>query len=163
MGKALGRHASAGQAIVTDRRGGGEAFFYISGIEELFPVRVIPPHAGETIGLQLELDRERVCAGATPRPLLSLLHLAIDAEQVLHVMADFMRYDIGLREITRRAKPFRELGKEPEVQVDLPVCRAIERSRRRLGRAAGRPRGARCFARRAASTKTWKRSWFEKA
>jgi len=56
-------------------------------------------------------------------------------------MADFMGDDIGLREIAGRAEARRQFLEELEVEIDLLVERAIERSHRRLSGAALRSRG----------------------
>ena len=57
-------------------------------------------------------------------------------EQVLHVMPDLVRDDIGLREVAGRAEAPIELAEERQVEVDLLIGRAIER-------AAGRQRPSR--------------------
>ena len=57
----------------------------------------VTPDAGETIGLQLKIYGERV--------LLTLVllgkhpHALFDSQKLLYVMAQFMRDDIGLREV----------------------------------------------------------------
>ena len=66
-------------------------------------VGVMRPDAGEKIGLQLQPDRELVVFGLADAAARSL-HFVRDAEQVLHVMADLMRDDVGLREIAGRAE-----------------------------------------------------------
>ena len=43
-------------------------------------------------------------------------------------MADFVRDDVRLREIARRAKPLRQVTEETQIDVDLVIPRAIERS-----------------------------------
>ena len=58
--------------------------------------------------------------------------------QHLHVMADLVGNDVGLREIARRAEPRIEVAEERQVQIHLPVVRAVERPHRRLADAAAR-------------------------
>ena len=51
-------------------------------------------------------------------------------------MADLVRDHVGLREVTGRAKAITQRAEEVEVEIDLLVLRAIERSRRRAGHPA---------------------------
>jgi hypothetical protein len=102
--EAVGRHASLRQAIVADRRRGADALVDVAGVEQILLVGSDVPHAGEAIRRELELHRERIRAGSAPAALLRLLHLPIDAEQILDVMTDFVRDDVSLREITGRAE-----------------------------------------------------------
>ena len=44
------------------------------------------------------------------------------------MVADFMRNDIGLREVARCAELLFKLVEEPHVEVDLAVARAVERT-----------------------------------
>ena len=84
--------------------------------------------------------------------LLRLVHLLRDAEQRLHVMADLVGDHVGLREVAGRAEAIAQVAVEVEIDVDLLVGRAVERTHRRLRRAAGRAhhaaRTARASARR---------------
>src|SRR4029077_7041589 len=91
------------------------------------------------IRLQLDLHLQgigrRLAAG-----LLLLRHPRQNAEQVLDVMAGFMRDDIGRGELAGAAltavKPGLDLAKESSVEKNRPVRRAIERPHRRLRHAA---------------------------
>jgi hypothetical protein len=56
------------------------------------------PYAGETIGLQLDLHLQ-VIGGDAAALLLDALRPRQDAEQVLHVMADFVGDHIGFRKL----------------------------------------------------------------
>ena len=49
------------------------------------------------------------------------MHLVEDAKDLLHVMADLVRDDIGLGEIARRAEALLELVEEAEVDVEVLV------------------------------------------
>ena len=69
------------------------------------------------------------CDASVPHPLL-------DAEQLLHVMAELMRDHVGLREIAGVAAEVLQLLPERQVDVDLFVFGTIERTRRRLRRSA---------------------------
>jgi hypothetical protein len=48
---------------------------------------------------------------------------------VLHVMADFMGQNIGLRKVARRPELVTQLIVEPKVDINLLIVRAIERPR----------------------------------
>jgi len=61
------------------------------------------------------------------------MHLAQDAELVLHVVAHLVRDDVGLREIAGRAELCRELLVPGQVDVDGVVARAVEGTHGRLG------------------------------
>ena len=95
------------------------------------------PHAGVAIGLQFDLDLDRIAFGLA-RARLQLLRLAERAHQILDMMADLMRDHIGLREIAGRAEALRQLVEEFRVEIDVLVCRAVERPHRRLRGAAAR-------------------------
>ena len=84
------------------------------------------PDAGEAIGLQFQLYRQLVGANRIA-PLPLGLHLPGDTEQILHMMANFMPDDIGLREITRRAKTAAQFLEERQFDLDLVVARTVER------------------------------------
>jgi hypothetical protein len=58
------------------------------------------------------------------------------ADQVLHVVADFVRDDVGLREITRRAETAFHHFVEAWVDVELAIARAVERADIGAGAAA---------------------------
>ena len=100
-------------------------------------VGVVRPDAGQAIGLQLEPHRQRVGL-LLRRRAAARLHLLGDAEQVLHVMPDLVRDHVGLREIARRLEALAQLAVEAEVDVDLLIGRAVERTHRRLREAARR-------------------------
>ena len=124
MREALGRDAARRhplQAIVANRCRCAKRFLGITRLE-LHVTRFEPPavrrfvcpHTGEAVGLKLERDRCASCAGTGI--LLNPPHHAI---QVLNVMTEFMRNDVGLRKIAGRAEPLRQLGEESEVEIHL--------------------------------------------
>ena len=55
------------------------------------------------------------------------MHFARGAEQILYMVADFVRDDIGLREIARCAELAAHLLVKRQVDVRLFISRAIER------------------------------------
>ena len=77
------------------------------------------------IGLQLEPDGELVVFGfthAAPRGL----HAITDSEQLLQMVSDLVRDDVGLREIAGCAEAFMEHPEKTEVDVNASIFRAIE-------------------------------------
>jgi hypothetical protein len=140
---ALGRDLALRLAldrVVADRRGGAQPFFDVTRIEPhlagLGLARdVVAPDAREAVGLQLHAHRQLVGLGLA-RALLRGAHLLVDAEQVLHVMADLVRDHVGLREVARRAEAPLELVVEAQVDVDPLVGRTVERTDGRGVRAA---------------------------
>jgi hypothetical protein len=62
--------------------------------------------------------------------------MACRANQVLHVVADFVRDHIGLREIAGRIQPRLHRLIEARVDVEIAVGRAVERANRRWRTAA---------------------------
>jgi hypothetical protein len=70
------------------------------------------------------------------------IDLVGDAEQRLHVVTDFVRDHVGLREVARRAQARLHRFVESEVDVDLLVAGTVERPHGRLAGAASGRRGA---------------------
>src|SRR6267154_549240 len=83
-----------------------------SPIEEAgtFLLLAIDPDAGQAIGLQLDLDLQRIGLRLAAGLLLQPLHARQDAEQVLDVMAGLMRDDIGGGEFAGAARTAAKLG-----------------------------------------------------
>ena len=84
----------------------------------------VAPHAREAVGLQLEANGEVVLEVGTL--LHRAAHLRLDAQQLLHVVADLVRQDVRLGELAGRAEASLQLVVEAEVDVDLLVERAVE-------------------------------------
>src|SRR5829696_7723854 len=57
---------------------------------------------------------------------------------MLDVMTELMCKDVRLREVAARAEPILQLVVKPEIDVDLLIYRAVERSHRGLRISAGR-------------------------
>src|SRR3954469_17511213 len=86
------------ERVVTDRRSRAQALLGVARFEQRTAVArlgVGRPHAGEAVGLQLDPDLKGI-AFARRQGLLALLDLAERAAEVLDVMADLVRDDIGL-------------------------------------------------------------------
>ncbi len=96
--------------------------------DESGPHRVVCPHTGVAVGLQLQPHR------AALRPLPVAADPLHGAEQVLDVMAVLVADDVRLCERPAlRAELRTQLLEEAEVEVDLLVTRAVERPDRGAG------------------------------
>ena len=124
--------------VVADLRGGVQAFLDIARFEDLaLAIGEAGPDAGEAVRLKLESHGEGIgfaLAGAA----LTRLDLAHNAEQVLHVMADFVGNHIGLSKIPGGFETVMEFTKESEVDINFLVVAAIEGSSGGLRKTAGR-------------------------
>ena len=116
-------------AVVSDglRRVDGSPEFLLCDFTDrtLGILRSMPePHAGVTIGLQLEPDGWR----GGSRTLPAALHPLHGADQVLDVMAEFMGQDVRLSCVAAlRVELAGQLIEEFEIEVDRGVGWAIER------------------------------------
>ena len=116
------------QPVVADGAGRLHALLGVARFDQRArPVGVKRPDAREAVGLKLGRDGDPV--GLHRRQARSAVadHVR-DPEQVLDVVADLVRDDVGLREVSRRAEAVRQLAEEAEVQIDARVGRAIERA-----------------------------------
>ena len=84
--------------VVTDRCSGVERVIEISPFQHLPLIGGVRPHAGVTIGLQLQSHREVI--GITRMRLLQLAHARVRAEQMLHVVSELVGEHICLRQLT---------------------------------------------------------------
>ena len=89
------------------------------------------PHAGVTIGLQLDAHRALVRVAAERRALER-------AGEILHVMSDLVRQHVGLREIAWRAELLVKIVEEAQIEIDLAIARTVERPGRRARQPARR-------------------------
>src|SRR5688572_33244822 len=82
------------QTIVPDRRCGLECTVEIPGFEQLALLGRVRPDAGEAVRLQLEAYR---CAVLTLHGAArGFVHPIIDVQQMLHMVTDLVRDDVGL-------------------------------------------------------------------
>jgi hypothetical protein len=145
MGEGIRHHFAAGlplQGVVADGGGGVQGRFHVAVFNDVArAVGVVGPDAGEAVGLQLQPHRQGV-ALAFGSVALGVVHLVADAHQVLHVVADFVRHHIGLGEFAGGVEALLEQAEEVEVDVDVLVPRAVERSGGGTAGAAGGLDGA---------------------
>src|SRR5580704_14643654 len=94
------------------------------------------PYTGQAIGLQFHLDGRGI--SGTGVLALELSYFTFHANELLYVMAHFMGKHIRLREFSRSAKPALQLIVKSEVDVNLLVAGAIERTSGRFRAATGR-------------------------
>ena len=84
------------ESVVADRARCAHRFFDIAGFYDMLdPVGITRPNAGQKICLQLEPDREPIVFRLT-HPTARRLQAIGNAEQILHMMPNFVRYDVGL-------------------------------------------------------------------
>jgi hypothetical protein len=102
---------------------------------------LVRPDAGKAVRLQLQPNAQLVVLNLTD-PAAPLLHLAGDAHQVLHMVADLVCNHMGLGKITGRTQTIFQGFIKPKVDVDLLVAGAVKRPYGGLSLAAGRLGGA---------------------
>ncbi len=111
MGEALRRHA---------------ALVHVTWVQFFSAGGVVAPDAGKAVGPQFHLHRERIRIPLAA-PSLRLRYLPIDAEQILHVVPDFMRHHVGLGEVAGGAEAAIEFAEEREGR-DTPSDRPGNRT-----------------------------------
>jgi hypothetical protein len=98
--------------VVTYGRRCVERFVYFAGFKDALGTQTVRPHTREAVCHKLFRDR-----------------VFVDAEKCLYMVAHFVRDNIGLRHIARRAAKFvAKLGEERLVEVDGLVFWAIVRA-----------------------------------
>ncbi|MNE50286.1 hypothetical protein D3C80_1448510 [compost metagenome] len=123
------------QTVVADSLCGVECLFEIAGFQHALLLHAMTPYARKAVSLQLHFHGKTV--GFDLRCiLLKLTNFRFDTEQFLNVVADFMRDNVALGEITVRAELAFHVIIEREIDVHGAVCRAIEWPHDRLSRAA---------------------------
>src|SRR4029079_19266493 len=124
--------------VVADRARRIQRVVDIAGLDDVFTLLgVIGEDAGEAIGLQFDAHLQSIRLGLA-HALPHRLHLIHDAEQLLHVMANLVGDDIGLREIALYAEAVLQLLVEVEVNINLLVVGTVEGTHCRHAGAAGR-------------------------
>ena len=87
------------QPVVAHGRGRAERRFHVAFFEQPALLRGMRPDARKAIRLQLQLYRQRIRLTANRSP--ALMHAPFDPQQFLHVMSQFVREHVGLRELAR--------------------------------------------------------------
>jgi hypothetical protein len=120
----------------------------IAGLDEPpLLLRVVCPHPGKAVGLQLDSHLQFIGLDLV-HAALRLLYLRQDSQQILHVVADLVRNHVGLGELAALASHIAaaetplEILKEGGIQIDLPINGTIERTHGGLGKSACRARDA---------------------
>src|SRR5512134_3896370 len=103
---------------------------------------MVSPDTGQAIGLKFHADGEGI-AFRFPRLALEVADFLRNAKKILDMVAHFMGNDVGLGKIAWSPKPLGHFLEEGEIEIQLAILWAIERSHRRRCRAAGREQGAR--------------------
>src|SRR6187402_2559798 len=144
MGEALGDDVSPAlhlKLVITDLARRLERFLDVSDLQKslrlgsLRPFRSVGPDSGETIRLQFQLHRSLVglfLAGT----LLNRFDLFGNVEQVLDVMTDLVSDYISLCKISGGSESITEFLKKREVEINLLVGWAVERTHRSLSKPA---------------------------
>ena len=140
VGEALGVDPALGlllDAVVADRRGGGEALLEVAVLEDAARRRSSGPRRRRSSRPAARAgprarSRRRGSSGSPARTCL------LDAELLLDVVADLVGDHVGLGEVAGRAEALAQLVEEAEVDVDLLVERAVEGAGRRARLAAAR-------------------------
>jgi hypothetical protein len=84
------------ETIIADGGGRLHGGFDVARLEETPPfLGVVRPYPGETIRLELHPHLELIGFNSI-QTALRFLHLAQETQQILHVVADFVRDHIGL-------------------------------------------------------------------
>ena len=108
-----------------------QASLDIGVVNDLTLLGTVRPDAGETVRLQFEIDGERISLGWILAG--QVLNLLFDSEDILDVVAEFVRDDVSLGKVGIAAAEASEFIPEAQVDVDLLIRRAIERAGLRLG------------------------------
>ena len=82
------------------------------------------PDAGETIGLQLQFHRQRICLARIA--LLKLVDFSLNAGKFLDVMSQLVGQNVRLRKLAGCAEAPVQFIEESQVDVNLFVLRAIK-------------------------------------
>ena len=136
MGKGIRYHIALSlflEPVIANGRRGLQSRFDVARFDK-FPrlLRVICPHSGKAISLQLDPDLDRVRVYFI-HSLLCLLRFRQNSEQILYVMADLVRDHVSLRKLTGLATDIAgaasfKVAKERGVEINLAIVRAVEGS-----------------------------------
>src|SRR5829696_5739836 len=122
------------EPVVADRLGRAKRLVDVAGLEVARLEDGLRPYARVAVGLQLQPHRRLV--GAVGIGAADPLDLRAGAELVLDVVADLVRDHVGPCEVAARLELALHVAIEGEVQVDMPVGRAVERTDRGARRPA---------------------------
>ena len=116
------------EIIVADHTRCAHCFFDVPNFHDVLDaISVTRPDTGEEIRLELEPDGELIVFCLADAAACAVQAIG-DAEQLLHMMPDFVGDDVSLREIARRPEAITQLPVKAQVDVNTPILRAIERT-----------------------------------
>src|SRR5262245_61659273 len=144
VGESVGHNVTARlllQAIVADCRRGLHRRLDVARLDRIPAlIGIVRPDAGQTVSLQLNTNLDAVGFCLAARRALRILCLRQDAEQVLYVVADLVRYHVSFREIARLASASSEtlldIPEKRGIEINSSVVRAVEWAHCRLSESA---------------------------
>src|SRR4051812_1738445 len=114
MGEGLGAHVPGRcflKPVISHRCRRIETLLGVTRFKQSLLRGMMPPYPGEAISLKLQADGSAVLAlYRTPLPLALIV-----PEEMLDVVTQFMRDDVGLGEVPRRAETLLQLLIEGEI------------------------------------------------
>ena len=109
--------------IVANLVRGVQRFAEVRFVNRQIGARRVAPYAGKAIGLQFDAHRRLVLALA--------LNLDLGrADQILHMVTDFVRDHIGLGKVPRCSQLMCQLIEERQVEINPAVVGAVKRTDR---------------------------------
>jgi len=128
MGEALRAYRSALhplQVIVAHRGSCLQASRDIGVVNDFSLLAAVRPYACEAVRLEFEIDRERVSLGWILAG--ETLNFLFDSENLLHMVTEFVRDNVGLGKVRAAAAEALEFIPETQVDVDRLVNGTVKR------------------------------------
>ena len=114
------------QPVISHRGSRAKSGLDIALLEQAALLRRVRPDPGKAIGLQFHLHGQRFLRARVL--LLQLAQLALDAQNILHVVAQFVREHVGLREFAGRPETALQFVKKTKIDVNPLVAGTIKRA-----------------------------------
>ena len=111
------------ERVIADGVGGVDGFFQVLVRNGEGVARRVTPNTREAVRLELDSHGVLILALAASR-------LSRCADQVLHVMPDLVRDDVGLGEVARGAQALFHYGVKTRIDVEFSIARAVKWSDR---------------------------------
>src|SRR6185369_15934519 len=114
------------QTVISHSCRSADGALHITLFQKFALLSGVRPYSGQAIGLKLQLDRQ----------VVSFLRIAaherrdflLNTHQLLYMMPNLMGQDVSLGELTGCSKTTPEFVVKSQVDIDLFVCRAVERA-----------------------------------